>query len=573
MCGIVGYTGRKRAAKILLSGLKALEYRGYDSAGVALSGEKLVVCKCGGRVSQLAEMMPASVARAGIGHTRWATHGAPCAENAHPHLSFDGKIAIVHNGVIENQEELRAELAAKGIPFSSQTDSELIAHLLALESGPMTERMLNVAKRAKGALTFLALRAGDDRIYCHCRGAALVVAAGKGECYVASDVVALAGRAASATVLRDGECAMLSPDGAKITGDGLKNESCKISPTAAAGNGCRMKKEISEIPSALTATRAAFCGGWKGKTEALAALRRADRILFAGCGTAYHACLYASDITERLTGIPCRAMPAGEMEDACFPEGKTVCVFVTQSGETADTLRAMKLCAGHGAFTLAVVNRPASSAAFDSDACLPTDAGTELAVAATKSYCCQLFALRLLAGETAGVPADESFAGELEKGCRAALSLPVDLTLADKQKLFFIGRGTDRITAAEGALKFKEVTWKVAEAYSATELKHGPIALADADSAAVAVLTDRVHLERVKAAVSELRSRGVKVEAYSSVGDVGADITYVLPSLSDCALMPVIAAIPMQKLALGCAIRLGRDPDKPRNLAKSVTVI
>ena len=250
MCGIIGYTGRRRAAKVLLSGLAALEYRGYDSAGVALVGKKLTVCKCGGRVSALAEMLPSSKAHTGIGHTRWATHGAPCAENAHPHLSFDGRIALVHNGVIENQEELRRELVKAGVPLASQTDSELLAHMLAAESGDMCDRLLRVAERAHGAMTVLAVVEGEDRIYCYRRGAALVIAEGNCECFAASDMTALAPYAKHVTVLRDGECAVLSPNGAELrTPCGKADRAREIDVRPVRASDCHMRDEIAEIPS------------------------------------------------------------------------------------------------------------------------------------------------------------------------------------------------------------------------------------------------------------------------------------------------------------------------------------
>ena len=257
MCWIVGYTGFRRAKKVLLDGLQALEYRGYDSAGVALADGKLKIYKCGGRVATLSSIIPRSKAHTGIGHTRWATHGAPCAENAHPHLSFDGKIAIVHNGVIENHDELRAELTDRGIPLASQTDSELIAHMLALEEGDMRERLFKVAARTEGAMTVLAVCENDSRIYAYRRGAALVVAEGNGESFASSDMLALAPYVGRVTVLKDGECAVLSPDGISVfTADGGRDdhpESLPLSVRIVKKSECHMRDEIEEIPDALLA--------------------------------------------------------------------------------------------------------------------------------------------------------------------------------------------------------------------------------------------------------------------------------------------------------------------------------
>ena len=261
------------------------------------------------------------------------------------------------------------------------------------------------------------------------------------------------------------------------------------------------------------------------------------------------------------------------MEDPTFTDGNTFCIFVTQSGETADTLRAMEVCRKKGAYTFAVTNVEGSTAALQADGCFLLRAGAEVAVAATKSYCCQLLALWLLAKAAEGSGGERESAEDLAAKCRDALSLPVFTECCRASKLFFIGKGTDSITAREGALKFKEITWRSADAYTAGELKHGAIALADTSSAAVAVLTDAADAPRMRAAVSELRSRGTRVYALSAAGDIGANVTVALPRTEECLLMPALAVIPLQKLALESALLLGRDPDKPRNLAKSVTVI
>lgn len=577
MCGIVGYTGFRRAKKVLLEGLAALEYRGYDSAGIALADGRLKIWKCGGRVSTLASMIPRSSAHTGIGHTRWATHGAPCAENAHPHVSFDGKIAIVHNGVIENHDVLRAELKDKGIPLASQTDSELIAHMLAMEEGEMQERLFRVAERAQGAMTVLAVCENDDKIYCYRRGAALVVAEGKGESFASSDMLALAPYVGRVTVLRDGECAVLSPDGISVyTAGGIRADSPESRPLSVRvvkKSECHMRDEIEEIPDALMSTLRSFDCGFPAKADVVTLLKNARNILLSGCGTAYHACLYGCDVLEKLVGKPCRALPAGEVEDPPFTDGNTLCIFITQSGETADTLRAMEACKKKGAYTLAVTNVEDSTAALQADACLLLRAGAEVAVAATKSYCCQLLALWLLAKAVEKSGGEEESVCDLVGKCREALNLPVFTECTKPSKLFFIGKGADAVTAKEGALKFKEITWRPADAYTAGELKHGAIALADTDSAAIALLTDAANSARMRAAVSELRSRGTKVYAISSAGDIGADMTVRLPETEECMLMSVLAVIPLQRLALESALLLGRDPDKPRNLAKSVTVI
>lgn len=276
---------------------------------------------------------------------------------------------------------------------------------------------------------------------------------------------------------------------------------------------------------------------------------------------------------ERVAGKPCEAYPAGEAENIPFCGGDTLAVFVTQSGETADTLRAMEECKHRGAFTLAVTNCEGSTASVKSDACLPLAAGAETAVAATKSYCCQVLALWLLAKSAEGSGGEKDAVLDLSAKCASVLKLRLPPELCLSPKLLFIGRGIDSVTAREGALKFKEVTWLPADAYPASELKHGPIALADGDCTVVAVLTDAGNVSRIRASVSELRSRGAKVIVCSAAGDVGGDVTLPLPVTEECLLMPALAVIPLQRLALECAEQLGRDPDKPRNLAKSVTVI
>lgn len=577
MCGIVGYTGFRRARDVVLEGLKALEYRGYDSAGIALDGERIDVFKCGGRVNALAGITPLSDCRTAIGHTRWATHGAPTARNAHPHLSFDGRIAVVHNGVVENHETLRTRLLAAGVPLASETDSELIAHLLALEEGEMTERIRKVAEYAEGALTFLAVRQADPRIYCHRRGAALIVAHADGESFASSDMLALAPYVERVTVLQDGEIAVLSPasmtvlaaDG-NLSGGG---RNCALTASLPRDCSCHMRAEIEEIPRALKATFNRFAGGFPEKDNLINRLRAASNVILTGCGTAYHACMYGKEIFEEYLGIPCSAVPASEIDEPRFADDATVAVCITQSGETADTLQALAACKACGAYVLAITNVAGSSVTFAADCTLLLDAGAEMAVAATKSYCCQLFALFLLAKAATR----ETFTSEdADALCRKAATLTDAPDFPDCEKackLFFIGKGKDMITATEGALKFKEITYKSAEAHLAGELKHGTIALADDTCTAIVCATDARDVKRLKATVSELKSRGATVYGVSSVGNLGCDKTLSLPFEDDCFLLPLLAVIPLQALALTCSEKLGLDPDKPRNLAKSVTVI
>lgn len=576
MCGIVGYTGFRHARDVVLDGLCALEYRGYDSAGIALNGDGLEIRKCAGRVKALREVTPPSNATCGIGHTRWATHGAPVAKNAHPHMSFDGDIAVVHNGVIENHEFLRAELARRGIRTVSDTDSELIAHMLALETGNMEERVRKVAAATEGAATFLAVKKGDCRIYCHRRGAALLLAHAEGESFASSDMLALSPYVNEVTVLRDGESGVLSADGIKLfdrTGKEFLRAPCPVTSYRPKDSDCHMREEIAEIPRALSATYASVSEAFRTNKLVLTRLKLAREILLIGCGTAYHACLYGKEIMEEYLNIPCRAVPASEAENLRFVDESVFAVFVTQSGETADTLRALDYCRGAGAATLALTNVKGSTVTFKADCTLYLDAGPEVAVAATKSYCCQLLALAVTAKTAAGVGTDEEEIGELAKTAALVAAPPDFADCVTADRLFFIGKGIDGITAQEGALKFREITYKTADAYLAGELKHGTIALIDCNSVAVVCATVHSDAKRIRATVSELKSRGATVYAVSAAGDVGADKTLTLPPTEHCEYYPLLAVIPLQLLALESSLALGLDPDKPRNLAKSVTVI
>jgi glucosamine--fructose-6-phosphate aminotransferase (isomerizing) len=576
MCGIVGYTGFRNAKNIVLDGLAALEYRGYDSAGLALGGAALSVFKCGGRVSELEREIPDIGAPLGIGHTRWATHGKPVAKNAHPHLSFDGKIAIVHNGIVENSDELRAYLANLGITPVSDTDSELIAHLLALEfneSGDMLKAAEQVAKKLDGAASFLAVREGDRNIYCRRYGASLAVGLGINENFVASDTLALGKYTREIMVLNDGEFAVISPEAVNVYKNGcpIQKEVLNFRRERPIECKCHMREEIDEIPSALLRTYESFL-----KSVGDSVLRRIEsktRVYLTGCGTAFHACLYGKEIIERVAKIPCEVYIASEFSKARFIDSQSLVVLISQSGETADTLIALEASKQRGALTLAITNVEGSSISFGADITLLLDAGAEVAVAATKSYDSQLLALYLLAnrlaGETVGIDAVKALCGAIED-VKDADMFDSSFKCAN---LFFVGKGIDEITAREGALKFKEITYRMTDAYPAGELKHGTIALIDPSAVIVVAATENAEKQRMQAAVSELRSRGAFTIALSAVGDIGADKTLSLPRLNDPLLYPLLSVVPLQALALETSLSLGLDPDKPRNLAKSVTVI
>ena len=575
MCGIVGYTGYQNAINIVIDGLSTLEYRGYDSAGIALAGDKLEVYKTAGRVHMLEEMLPAKPCHTAIGHTRWATHGKPDAINAHPHLSFDRRIAVVHNGVIENCPALRAELAGMGITPVSETDSELIAHMLALDgSSDLLTSVKRVGERLEGAATFLAVQKGDDAIYVYRQGASMALGIGEKEAFAASDTLALARHVRQAIMLDDGEYAKLTPSGCSIYKGGVRVERqpVEIHRTPPRDCSCHMRAEIDEIPAALSGTYASVSKSLDGAL--LTKLIHAKRVLLVGCGTAYHACLYGKQLIESRLSIPAEATVASEFDSVRFADGDAVAIFITQSGETADTLRALDICKQRGAFTLALTNVENSRVCDRAHKTLYLNAGAEIAVAATKSYNCQLLALYMLTRAAAFDPMTKDEIAELRASVSKTLSL--EELYEDRicsSKLFFVGKGADYVTAEEGALKFKEITYKSTEAYAAGELKHGTIALIDDECAVLVIATCKADMPRLMATVSELRSRGAYTVAVSSVGDIGANRTLAIPAPFDTALRPLLSVLPLQSLALTTSLCLGLDPDKPRNLAKSVTVI
>ncbi len=574
MCGIVGYTGFQNAKNIVIDGLRTLEYRGYDSAGVAFGGEKIGVFKTAGRVHALEAMLPDGVFHCGIGHTRWATHGKPNAVNAHPHLSFDGRIAVVHNGVLNDADELVAQLKNRGVERVSETDSELIAHLLALEGGDMLDAVRRVGDRLSGSATFLAISAGDEAIYVYRKGASMAIAHGEGESFAASDTLALARYCRRAIVLEDGEYARLTCEGCTVFKDGARvlKQPVFIHRAPPRECACHMRAEIDEIPAALERTYLSVTAALND--ELISRLNRANRLVLSGCGTAFHACRYGKMLAERTLKVPAEAIAASEMDGAELVDENSFAIFITQSGETADTILAMRSCKQKGAFTLAITNVDGSSASFAADKTLSLDAGAEVAVAATKSYNCQLLALYLLFSLASGRSMSKEELFRLTAASEKCLSLE---ELYEKRalaaKVFFVGRGQDLITAKEGALKLKEITYHSAEAYAAGELKHGPIALVDAQSFVIAIATKQEYLPRMRATVSELRARGAYTVGVSSVGDLGANKTLQLPKLDVAELQPLLAVLPLQNFALSASLCLGLNPDKPRNLAKSVTVI
>ena len=606
MCGIVGYTGAQQAAPILLEGLRRLEYRGYDSAGVAVhGGGGIEMAKASGTVERLAEKIDGGAAMhgvCGIAHTRWATHGAPTDTNAHPHLSEHGKFAVVHNGIIENYAALRAELTAAGCVFRSETDTEVVAHLLERSyDGDFLRTVMRTAARLEGSYVLGVLCADEPgRLVCVKEAGPLILGLGIGENYFASDVTALVGRTKNVIYLDDGEFASLTPESVTVydrTGrevaKGVSRVVWDLEAAEKGGYEHFMLKEIMEQPRALKSTiearlrsgRVELDIGWDAAD--MASFRR---IVLTGCGSAYHAAVAGKYVIESLCRVPVEAELASELRYRDPIVGAdTLLIAVSQSGETADTIAAMRECASRGARVLAIVNVVGSTVARLADAVLYTYAGPEIAVATTKGYTTQLAALYLFA-----VWAAEGL-GRIEKTryneLVAALSaLPARMQRAidlntharylagrwhGQGAMFFIGRGMDYAAAMEGSLKLKEISYIHSEAYAAGELKHGTIALIDEKRLVVALCCQTELFGKMMSNVQEVKARGARVLAVAPEGDrrifAEADDVLFAPRGEELfAAAPEL--VPLQLFAYYVALENGCDIDKPRNLAKSVTV-
>lgn len=614
MCGIVGYTGKNQAAPFLLDGLAKLEYRGYDSAGVEVfspDGE-LHGVKCAGRVSVLADRCSTAnlVGTTGIAHTRWATHGSPSDKNAHPHLDCTGRVAIVHNGIIENYRSLREQLMNEGHTFASDTDSEVVAHLVEDSlAGPAKGDLLEAAriacKRLRGSWA-LAIISADcpGQLVVARRRSPLVIARTNDGAYAASDITALAGRANQVIQLEDGQLARLEADASvrviDEAGNLVSNPSrFKIDWDASAatlgGYPDFMAKEIAEQPEALTRLLDGRLGD-KGilldeldLTEEEAA--QIDRIYVVACGTSYHVGLIARTLLEEWARIPVVVDTASEFiyRDVLVTD-HTLCVIITQSGETADTLAAGRKMHELGAKVFAITNVIGSTAARESDGVLYIQAGPEVCVCSTKAYTAQMIAAALLALYLAHTNGSmeldrvrELFA-QLEllpDQIREVLERSWQDRVAAKcfegaSSSLFLGRGVNATTAAEGALKLKEISYVHAEAYPAGEMKHGPIALLESGFPVVAIVPqDEVH-DKTVSNIEEVIARGATCIAVATDGDADVaslcDKVLWIPALQESRLVPIVAVVHLQMLARYVALDRGFDVDKPRNLAKSVTV-
>ena len=606
MCGIVGFTGARSAAPVLLDGLKKLEYRGYDSAGIAVMDRQAIsVVKVRGRISSLCEKTQDGLAvsgQTGIGHTRWATHGAPTEENAHPHLSNDGRFAVVHNGIIENYVELREELLQDGYHFESETDTEVIVHLIEMYyRGSVREALIRTANRLQGSYALGVICSEDPgRIFAVREASPLILGIGVGENYFASDVTALVNHTRNVIYLEDGEFAELSADSVRIfdcTGQELRRKASRVmwDVQAAEKGGYEhfMLKEIMEQPGAVRATIEPRIRNGKVEFEELAdflpGLDGIRNIIITACGSAYYAGCAGRYALEHLCRIPVRVELASELRYSDpLIDGRTLVIVISQSGETADTIAAMKECRAKGAKTLAIVNVVGSTVAKLADCTVYTWAGPEIAVATTKGYTTQVAVLFLLAvcfADRLGL-----LAGGEEKLIQTLQALPrriqeaIDLnpsipSLARKyhnsRALFFIGRNTDHAVALEGALKMKEISYIHAEAYAAGELKHGTIALIEEHQPVIALCCNPAIMEKTLSNIVEVKSRGAEVLALTfrnnqKILSVADDLLFI-PNV-DALFSAVVEIVPLQLLAYHVARENGCDIDKPKNLAKSVTV-
>ncbi|MGC8486828.1 MAG: glutamine--fructose-6-phosphate transaminase (isomerizing) [Clostridia bacterium] len=603
MCGIVGYAGANPALPFLLEGLARLEYRGYDSAGVALvEPSGVYVEKTAGRLSALVAVVDMTrPAQVGIGHTRWATHGPPTNDNAHPHTDCTGRIAAIHNGIIENYRELRAELEAEGHVFASETDTEVIPHLLEAEHGlSLRDAALNARRRLEGAYAFLAVSADEPKSVVAVRQASpLVLGLGSGANYLASDITALLPYTREVLILDNGEMAIISDEAVEIRG--ARGEVVHRDPlhidwsaeeASRGGYAHFMLKEIMEQPDAWADCLRGRVGS-EGQVllDELGLergdLARVERLQLIAAGTAYHACLLAQRWIEEWARVPVRVDVASEFryQKPILSPG-TVVVAVSQSGETADTLAGVALAKQAGFPVWAVTNVVGSTLAREAHRVLYTRAGPEVAVCSTKAYTTQLIVLALLGDVLAAItnPNYDSVVPALQ-GLPALgdgwLSAHRDLApaverVAARPSVFYIGRGVDYAIALEGQLKLKEISYIHAEAYPAGELKHGTLALIEPEVPVVAVVSSDTLFAKVRSNIMEVRARGGSVitvapeSLCSELSDL-AEVRVSIPT-ADPRVTPMLAALPLQLLAYDVAVALGRDVDKPRNLAKSVTV-
>ena len=604
MCGIVGFVGESDATPILIEGLRRLEYRGYDSAGIAVKGDDITIVKEKGRidnlVSRIDEVNPKGTM--GIGHTRWATHGVPDKINAHPHKSMNGVVTLVHNGIIENYMELKNDLISKGYEFKSQTDTEVIAGLYdSLFDGNALNTLIKTAEKLEGSYAVAMIVKGyDDKVYAMKKDSPLIVGKGNGENYLASDIPAILPYTRDCYIVNDGEFIEISKNSIKVFDKDANEKEVKIqtinlSIDAAEKGGYDyfMAKEIFEQPKAVKDTVSPLIKDGKIQLPFKFPenfVKNLNKIYIVACGSAFHVGVTAKYIIEDMVRVPVIVDIASEFRYRNPIIGKgDLCIFVSQSGETADTLASLREAKARGAFTLSIVNVLFSTIARESDAVIYTNAGAEIAVATTKAFSAQLSVAYVLSGFMAhekGLMNSE----ELKNFTDEILRLPEKIQnaldcntitnklsklIATKEHIFFIGRGIDYPLGLEGALKLKEISYIHCEGYGAGELKHGTISLIENGTVVVAVATDDTLYGKMVSNIKEVHARGAYVIAVVKEGTKGmedvADEVIYIPT-SSRYLMPSLTVIPLQLLAYHATIERGLDVDKPRNLAKSVTV-
>ena len=609
MCGIVGYIGFNQASDFLLDGMAKLEYRGYDSAGIAIIGPEnaIKIQKKVGRLANLEAIVKAdpNEGTVGIGHTRWATHGRPSDMNAHPHASEDGKFAVVHNGIIENYMPLKEELIEKGYHFKSETDTEVVAHLLEdMYDGDFVSTVRRMLARVDGAYALEIICADEpDKIICTKKENPLVIGLGKGENFVASDIPAIINYTRDTYILSDGELAIVTRDNVSVfdrEGNAIDKEVFHVSWNAEAaekgGYEHFMLKEIHDQPKAVRDTFGTHISE-DGKTVHFEELNwTADdvaafnKILIVACGTAYHAGLVTKQYIENLARIPVNVEIASEYRYSNpLTDDKTLCIVISQSGETSDTLAALKEAKRHGAKSLAITNVVGSSISREADNTVYTWAGPEISVASTKAYTTQLVAGLLFAvylGQLNG-KMDPALGGEILCGVKSLPTLIHEIFEVDedmkafakhygfKSDAFFLGRAIDYAVAMEGALKLKEISYIHAEAYAGGELKHGTLALIEEGVPVIALATQEDVYDKMISNIREVKAREAVVIGIGMKGDEElskhVDHTIYVPRANKF-IAPILAVVPLQLLAYYAAITRGADVDKPRNLAKSVTV-
>ena len=606
MCGIVGVLGDHEAAPLLVEALKRLEYRGYDSAGIAtVNNGKLDRRRAVGKLVNLSDLLVHDplAGKAGIGHTRWATHGAPSVTNAHPHRA--GPVAVVHNGIIENFRDLRAELREHGLEFVTQTDTETVAlltqHYMAQGASPVEAARQTIA-RLEGAFALVFLFDGEDDLLVAARkGSPLAVGHGEGEMFVGSDAIALAPMTDRITYLDEGDIAVVTRTtleirdlNGELANRPIKTIQIEAAQVDKAGHKHFMAKEIAEQPRVIGEALRFYLSG-EGDTIRLPGkgldFTSIDRLSMVACGTAFYACMTAKYWFEQLAGLPVDVDIASEFRYREPPiPARTVALFVSQSGETADTLAALRYCEGKAARIVSVVNVPESSIARESDLALPIMAGAEIGVASTKAFTCQLTVLLLLALEAAhqrGRISREDLSDHLSalRALPVALNAALDLSgpikgaarkLSEATDVLFLGRGLMYPLALEAALKLKEISYIHAEAYASGELKHGPIALIDKTMPVVVMAPRDALFDKTVSNMQEVMARGGKVmlitdaEGAAEASEQTWEVI-VMPRV-DAVLTPILYALPAQLLAYHTAVAKGTDVDQPRNLAKSVTV-